>query len=426
MLETNPSAKRETLPYESLPVVGCGDGFDMLSGIRVLDLTSSVAGPYASMLLGDMGAEVIKVERAGGDDARAWGPPFLGGESLWFLSVNRNKQSIVVDYSTAEGLAVLCSMVSKSDVMIVNSPRRVLEKLGIGPDQMQACNPKLIYVAITGFGLEGERADWPCYDLIAEGYSGVMDLTGERDGPPQKVGAPAADMLAGHDAAFATVSALVRRLSRDKGAVVDVALVDSMTRFLTCRIVPYLGSGDVPSRSGATDSVISVYQAFRTADGSITIGLGNDGIWRRFWDALERPEFHQDPAFASNAARREKRSQIVSEIQRILLEKPSSHWLPTLRAARVPCGPINRIDEIAGDAELIRRGVFYRLEQNGRSVPQVGPSILIDRQAGRPQRPPPLLGEHTEQLMRETFGFQDRQIAELAERKIISGETNDL
>jgi crotonobetainyl-CoA:carnitine CoA-transferase CaiB-like acyl-CoA transferase len=363
------------------------------------------------MLLADMGAEVLKIERPGtGDDARAWGPPFLDGESLWFLSVNRNKRSLCVDYTKPEGLQVLRELAARCDVVVVNQPPRVAAKLGVDPLSFRSIQPDLIYVSINGFGLAGERSDWTCYDLIAEGYSGVMDLTGEADGEPQKVGAPAADMLAGQDAAFAVVAALFARCRDGKGRTVDIALVDSMTRFLTCRIVPYLGSGDAPRRSGGKDSVIAIYQAFETADFPITLGLGNDSIWRRFWQAVGRPEVAEHPGYGSNAERRSRRAEIVGLIQEILRTKPRAHWLAVFATARVPAGPINRIDEVAADPELQRRGLFYRLAADGRETPQVGTGIIVDGRCNRPRLGPPRLGEHTVDLLQSLLGYDDGKI----------------
>ena len=257
MKRLDPTAMK-VIPADALPVRSLAQGFNLLEGVRVVDLTTSVAGPSATMLLADMGAEVLKIERPkGGDDARAWGPPFLDSESLWFLSVNRNKKSIALDYSQPDGLDVLHRLVRLADVVVVNLPPRVARKLKVDAESLHSVRSDLIYVSITGFGLKGERADWTCYDLIAEGYSGIMDITGDAGGEPQKIGAPAADMLAGQDAAFAAVSALFSRQRTGKGHVVDIALVDSMTRFLSCRIMPYLGSGEVPTRSGGKDSVMS-------------------------------------------------------------------------------------------------------------------------------------------------------------------------
>ena len=399
------------LPLASLPEVQPGEGFDLLAGIRILDLTTSVAGPYATMLLGDMGAEVLKVERPGsGDDARAWGPPFLDGESLWFLSVNRNKRSLGLDYAKPEGLQVLRELVARCDVVVVNQPLRVAAKLGVDSQSFRSIKPDLIHVSISGFGLAGERSDWTCYDLIAEGYSGVMDVTGEADGEPQKVGAPAADMLAGQDAAFAAVAALFARCKNGQGRTVEIALIDSMTRFLTCRIVPYLGSGDAPRRSGGKDSVIAIYQAFATADFPITLGLGNDSIWKRFWQTVGRPEVAEHPGYRSNAERRSRRAEIVGLIQEILRTEPRAHWLAVFATARVPAGPINRIDEVAADPELQRRGLFYRLAADGRETPQVGTGIVLDGRYNRPRLGPPRLGEHTVDLLQSLLGYDDGKI----------------
>ena len=250
------------LPLDALPVPASPPAASLLAGVTVIDLTTSIAGPYATMLLADMGARVIKIERPGsGDDCRAWGPPWHEGESLWFLSVNRNKESITLDYSGEAGRKVLHDLVKKADVVIVNLVGRVQKKLGIDYAALQKIRPDLVFVSLTGFGLTGARKDFPCYDLIAEGYSSVMDLTGEADSPPQKVGTPAADLISGMDAAMATLAALFERAKSGKGHHIDIAMVDSMTRFMSPRIVPYLGTGEVPQRTGAKDSVIAVYQA---------------------------------------------------------------------------------------------------------------------------------------------------------------------
>ncbi len=413
---------QSALPLARLPVVTPGPGFDLLEGVRVLDLTTSVAGPFATMLLADLGAEVIKIERPGtGDDARAWGPPFLNGESLWFMSVNRNKQSVALDYSQAEGLEILKGLAARCDVAVVNQPARVAKKLGVDAGALRTVREDLIHVSITGFGLDGERADWTCYDLIAEGYSGVMDLTGEIDGEPQKIGTPAADMLAGQDAALATVSALFARMKTGKGRTIDISLVDSMTRFLNCRIVPYLGSGELPRRSGGRDSVIAIYQAFRTADEPITLGLGNDNIWRRFWEAVGKPEYGADHHFATNTDRRARRAEIVAHIQSLLLTKPRAHWLAVLRQARVPAGPINRVDEVAEDLELQRRRVFYCLESDGRLFPQVGTGFCLDGTSNAPRLPPPRLGEHTYRVLGDLLGTSESRLAALGAAGIIAG-----
>jgi crotonobetainyl-CoA:carnitine CoA-transferase CaiB-like acyl-CoA transferase len=408
------------LPMDCLPRVQPGAGWTFLQGVRVLDLTTSVAGPFATQLLADFGADVVKLERPGaGDDSRAWGPPFLDDESLWFVSVNRNKRSLALDIAQPEGAAVLRDLIAKCDVMVLNQPPRVTRKLGIDADTVHGIRPDIVYVSITGYGLDGARADWPGYDLIAEGYSGIMDMTGEPDGGPQKIGAPAADMLAGQDAALATVAALFERSRSGRGRVIDVALVDSMTRFLACRIVPYLGSGEPLRRDGGRASVIAVYQPFDTADEPITLGLGNDNLWRRFWTTVGRPERAEDPTTATNKVRRARRAEIVAEIQALLKTRPRAHWLKLLGDARIPCGPINRLDETSADAELVARGLFYCLDDGERHVPQVGIGIRIDGSAATARRMPPRLGEHSEDILRELLDYNDARIEALRRQAII-------
>lgn len=404
-------------PFTHLPALRPGAGFDLLGGVRVLDLTGSIAGPYATMLLGDFGAEVLKVERPGtGDDTRGWTPPELDGESLWFTAVNRNKRSLTLEWGGPEGAAVLRRLVAVADVMVVNQPPQVLRKLGIDAEQVRADRPELIHVAITGFGQTGARAGQTCYDLIAEGYSGVMDLTGELAQGPQKVGAPAADMLAGQDAAMAAMAALFARARTGQGRSIDVALVDSMTRFLSCRIVPFLGSAELPRRSGGRDSVIAIYQAFDTADEPMTLALGNDAIWTRFWEAVGRSLYAADPAMRSNADRRALRERIVADIQELLLTRPRAHWLALCAAARVPAGPINRVDELARDEALHERGLLFRLEDDGRAVPQVGTGIQLDGAANTPRHLPPRLGEHSAAALWDWLGMDGDEVAGLRAR----------
>ncbi|WP_245501740.1 CoA transferase [Mesorhizobium sp. M2A.F.Ca.ET.039.01.1.1] len=408
------------LPLDQLPVAQEGNkGFDLLEGVRVIDLTTSIAGPYAAQLLADFGADVIKVERPGGDDARAWGPPFLDGESLWFESVNRNKRSLCLDYNQPEGVRVLRDLAERADVFLINTSVRVAAKLGLDQETVRSWNPRLVYVSITGFGMTGPRSDLPCYDLIAEGYSGIMDVTGAADGDPQKVGAPAADMLAGQDAALAAIAALMRRARTNVGATVDIALVDSMSRFVACRIVPFLGSGEIPRRSGGKDSVIAIYQAFETADAPITLGLGNDNIWQRFWEALGKHEIAGDDRFASNALRRECRTEIVGLVQEVLLSKPRAHWLSLFARARIPAGPINRVDDLVSDRHLLERGLFYTLQSGDRKVPQVGIGIQVDGEVSRPRLGPPLLGEHSAEILESLLGYDQEHLTDLRRLKVV-------
>ena len=408
------------LPLDILPSPHVRNVPALLEDVRVLDLTTSIAGPYATMLLADLGAEVVKVERPrSGDDSRAWGPPFLDGESLWFVSVNRNKQSITLDYSAASGQAVLKALAAKADVVVVNLVARVQKKLGVDYETLSRVRRDLIHVSVTGFGLTGARRDFPCYDLIAEGYSGVMELTGEAESPPQKVGTPAADLIAGMDAAYATVAALFDRLRTGRGHQLDIAMVDSMTRFMSPRIVPYLGSGEVPQRTGAKDSVIAVYQTFETQDRPLTLALGNDAIWKRFWQAVGAPERGEDPRYANNVGRRAARAEIVAAIQRILLTKPRDVWLGLFEQAKVPAGPVYGADEVTRDAELLARGLFYNGHAPGRRIPQVGLGIGVDGCDGSYRLPPPRLGEHTSTVLQQWLAYDEEKIATLSEQRVI-------
>ncbi|MDY7579122.1 CoA transferase [Herbaspirillum sp. RTI4] len=407
-------------PFDFLPAPDSNDGLHMLAGITVIDLTTSVAGPYATQLLADMGATVIKVEKQlAGDDARAWGPPFLHEESLWFLSVNRNKQSVTLDISCERGSAVLDQLIASADVLVVNLGGRTQEKLGVDYARLAALHPALIHVSLTGFGLLGARGDLPCYDLIAEGYSGVMDLTGEPDNAPQKVGTPAADLLAGQDAAMAVMAALLERHRTGRGKQIDISMVRSMTRFMAPRIVPYLGAGEAITRSGGRDSVIAIYQVFQTADLPLTLGLGNNAIWQRFWKAVGEPDFGNDPRFSSNQQRREYRPEIVARISALLAQKNRKQWLEILSAQRIPAGPINRVDEVVQDPELIKEGLFYSAQTAKGKVPQVGLGIGFDGKTQVHRSPPPVLGEHTRTVLQDRLGMSADEITALLNDGII-------
>jgi len=407
------------LPLHCLPQKSAAS-LDLLKDVKVLDLTTSIAGPYAGQLLADMGATVVKIEKPnGGDDARAWGPPFLHGESLWFMSVNRGKQSVTLDVGSPDGKEILQRLVTQCDVILLNLVSRAQRKLGLDPASLRPLNPRLIHVSLTGFGSTGPRADLPCYDLIAEGYSGVMDLTGELESAPQKVGTPAADMLAGSDAAMAVLAALLRRERNGQGCDIDISMVESMSRFMTPRLMPYLASGEVSRRSGGRDSVIAIYQVFETADMPMTLGLGNDAIWKRFWVTVGRPEVGSDPEYASNAQRRERRDDIVKIIAELLLTQPRAHWLKILGESRVPAGPIQRLDELAADVGLHASGFLYTTNGPDGLLPQVGLGIKFDGQAEGTQIPPPKLGAHTDSVLQTWLDFDAVKIQQLRVQRAI-------
>lgn len=414
MSQTAIESPLSALPQRNAP------SLDLLSGIKVLDLTTSIAGPYAGQLLADMGATVLKVEKPkGGDDARAWGPPFLHGESLWFMAVNRGKQSLTLDFSKPEGKVVLDQLVAQSDVVLLNLVARGQRKLGLDADTLRAINPKLIHLSLTGFGLQGERADMPCYDLIAEGYSGVMDLTGELENGPQKVGTPAADLLSGHDAAMSVIAALYRRQRDGVGCSIDISMVESMSRFMSPRLMPHLGSGEIYRRSGGRDSVIAIYQVFETSDDPMTLGLGNDAIWKRFWEAVGQPEVALNPAYASNALRRETRPELVEMIAKVLITQPREYWLNLFTKARVPAGPIQRLDQLARDKVLHDSGFIYRTQGPDGDIPQVGLGIRFDGRTEGTQVPPPKLGADTQTILKDWLALDESAVEQLRAQSII-------
>ncbi|PLC52049.1 CoA transferase [Pollutimonas nitritireducens] len=401
-------------PFSELPKMESVEGHALLEDMRVVDLSTSIAGPYGTQLLADLGATVIKVEKPGlGDDARHWGPPFLHGQSPWYLSVNRNKHSLVLDLTHSEGLQVLEMLLSDADVLVVNMTERVQEKLGIDYARLSAMFPRLIHASLTGFGLQGTRSHLPCYDLIAEGYSGVMDLTGEAQNDPQKVGTPAADLLAGQDVAMTVLAAYVARTRSGRGVQIDVSMQASMTRFMAPRLISYLSSNELPRRSGGKDSVIAIYQVFDTADKQISLGLGNDAIWRRFWVAVGQSEVGENPHYGSNAERRTYREEIVIKIADILRSKPRDEWLSILGDHRIPAGPINRLDEVARDEDLLQQKFLYQAESANGLVPQVGLGIAINGRTAVHRKSPPMLGEDTDVILGEMLKLSPDQIEQL-------------
>lgn len=406
--------------YETLPSMTAAAGLQLLAGIRVVDLSTSVAGPYGSQLLADLGATVLKVEKPRtGDDARHWGPPFLHGESPWFLSVNRNKHSMTLDINRPEGYAILQGLLDEADVLILNLVGRSQEKLGLDYPRLHARHPRLIHASLTGFGLTGKRADLPCYDLIAEGYSGVMDLTGEADSPPQKVGTPAADLLAGEDVAMAVLAALVARARTGRGTQIDVSMHATMTRFMAPRLLSYLSSDELPRRSGGTDSVIAIYQIFDTADEKLALGLGNDAIWQRFWNTVGDPEFGHKPDYACNADRREHRRAIVQRIAAILSSRRRDEWIELFANARVPCGPINRLDQVVADSDLLDKRFFYTVQGAGGPLPLVGLGIGFEGLQDVYRKPPPALGEDTRNVLAEWLCMEPDEIDRLDKEGVI-------
>ena len=372
-----------------------------LSGMRVVDMSTSYAGPTATMYLADMGADVIKVERPEGDDTRRWGPPFVDGESAWFLSANRNKRSVCLDLKDPAGLEALYGLLAGADVFVESFSPGTLGRLGIHPDELRVRFPHLVYCALSGFGLSGPDADLPGYDLIAQARSGLMSVTGESGGAPQRVSTALSDVVAGLVAAYAIVAAFRHQERTGQGDLIDVSLLEADLALLAPRVASYLAGDDEPKPSGATDSVLLPYQTFPTADRPIVVAAGNDRIWRRFCAAVDLPEISGEE-FSTNAERKRERAFLVERISERLRTRPSSHWLAAFRAASVPAAPIQSLSEMLGDAQVVARQAVTSVDQPSGASPAAvleAPWVLGSRPRPVPHRAPPALGEHTAEVL---------------------------
>jgi crotonobetainyl-CoA:carnitine CoA-transferase CaiB-like acyl-CoA transferase len=386
----------------------------------VLDLTRVLAGPFCSMLLGDMGAEVIKIEEPGrGDDTRHW-PPFVGGEATYFLSVNRNKQSLTLNLKAAEGRAILKRLVAVSDVLLENFRPGTMERLGLGYRTLSRINPKLVYCAISGFGESGPEAGRPGYDLIVQGESGLMDLTGFADGPPVKVGASIADLVSGIMGAHGVVLALLTRPRTRRGQKVEVAMLDVMAALLTYQAGIYFATGERPTRRGNTHPSIVPYEVFRARDAWVTIGVANDSLWDRCCRALGRPELAKDPRFDTATKRVTHRDTLIPLVGEILAERPAAEWLRLLDRAGVPAGRIKTVPEVCESAHLRARGMIVNLaHRTAGSVRVMGVPIKLHRTPGRAAAAPPLLGEQTTRILRRILRLTGTQIDGLRKAGVV-------
>lgn len=363
-----------------------------LAGVRVVDMSTSYAGPTAAMYLADLGAEVIKVERPGtGDDARHWGPPFHDGDSAWFASANRNKGSVTLDLRSDSGVAALERLLGDSDVLIENINPAKLADLGLDPASVRARHPHLVYCALSGFGLDGPDAGLPGYDLIAQARSGLMSVTGPAEGAPERVSTALSDVVTGMAAALATSAALVRQQATGVGELIDVSLLDSDLALLAPRIAAYLAGGPEPRPSGGTDSVLAVYQSFRTADRDIVIAIGNDVIWRRFCAVVGLDQLANDPGLATNAGRTQERPRILPMIAERLREEPAAYWLATLAGANVPASSVRFLSEVVDDPQVRARGSLLPVPgSDGRLVGVRSPFRLASQTVPRNERFPDL------------------------------------
>jgi crotonobetainyl-CoA:carnitine CoA-transferase CaiB-like acyl-CoA transferase len=371
-----------------------------LEGTRVLDFTHALAGPYCTLLLGDLGADVVKVEPPDGDQARRWGPPFLDGESAYFMSVNRNKRSVVLDLKSEAGRELAGRLTLVSDVVVENFRPGTATRLGLGPEELRRRKPELIYASISGYG-QG-RPDLVGYDQIAQGTSGVMSLTGAADGPPTRVGVPVGDITAGMFTAHAILAALLERQRTGTGRVIDVCLNDSLLALHTYQAGRLFATGEAPMREGNHHATIAPYGTFTTRDGEINVAVGSDAQYVRFCEAVGAPELAEDPRFQTNARRQQVRAELAWEIERRLAALPSAEWLRRLEEAAIPAGPIFDLQEAFDSPLASEREMKLEVEHpTVGHVTQVGAPWKLDGESSPVRLPPPLLGQHTEEVLRE-------------------------
>lgn len=382
-------------------------------GLRVVDMSTSYAGPTASMYLADLGADVVKVERPGtGDDARMWSPPSVDGASAWFASANRNKRSIALDLRSAGGSAVLHRLLARADVFIENTNPAKLDALGIAPAGARLRYPRLIYCAMSGVGLTGPHSGLPGYDLVAQARSGLMSVTGAAGGSPQRVSTALSDIVTGMAAALAISASVVRQRSSGEGDLIDVSLLDSDLALMAPRIAAYLAGEPEPVPSGGTDSVLAVYQPFSTRDRDIVIAIGNDVIWQRFCAAAGLAGMAADERLRDNVGRRNHRTEIVATISARLAPRTAAEWLDVLREAGVPASLVQGLSETTADPQVVARHSILPVPGSGGALNGVrSPFRLLSVAAPRNERFPEL-GEHTTEILRES-GFDDAQIDRL-------------
>ncbi|MFO1169624.1 MAG: CaiB/BaiF CoA-transferase family protein [Hyphomicrobiaceae bacterium] len=389
-----------------------------LDGLRILDLTRILAGPTCTQLLGDLGADVIKIEKPGeGDDTRAWGPPFVAGkdgkpttESAYFLCANRNKRSVAVDIATPEGAALVRKLAEKCDVLVENFKVGGLAKYGLAYDDLKAELPRLVYCSITGYGQTGPHKDKPGYDLIAQGYGGMMSLTGAPDGEPMKVGVGISDIMAGMYAATAILAALRHRDLTGEGQAIDIALVDTQVAWLVNEGTNYLMSGEVPKRRGNTHSNIVPYGVFAAVDGHVIVAVGNDSQYRRLCEVIGLPELGRDPRYLKNTDRRARREELVGQLAERIKTLKRDDLIAGMEKAGIPGGPIYDLDDVFASDQVAARDMHIKvphpLAATG-SVDLIGNPIKLSRTPVTYRHAPPLCGADTEAVLEELLGERD-------------------
>jgi len=391
-----------------------------LAGVRVLDLTRVLAGPFCAMLLGDMGAEVVKIEEPGkGDDTRSW-PPFVGGEATYFMSVNRNKKSVTLNLKAPESRRILGALVKRSDVLLENFRPGTMEKLGFGYRALAKVNPRLVYCSISGFGESGPEAHRAGYDLIVQAESGLMDITGFADGPPVKVGTSIADLVAGMSAAHGVTLALLARARTRRGQKVEIAMLDAMAALLTYQAGIYFATGQRPVRRGNAHPSIVPYEVFKAADAYLTLGVANNSLWTKCCAALDRPDLARDGRFDTEAKRVQNRDTLIPLLNEILGARTVEEWLKRFEAAGIPAGRIKTVAEVCESEHLKARGMVVTLPHPKASrVTVMGVPIRLHGTPGRAGAAPPVLGQHTDLVLRTLVGLSRAEIAGLRRKGAI-------